>query len=271
MADREQSEQSREEWLEAERARLEKGFTFEPKPTSAASGPGPADEVLAGLGLGAGAVAGAVAPHPNPMTFEGGQAAVLVNALKAEIADDDTRVQVDQTDGSVVVTILQSQERRPYRFSPALNVTLIEESDALTVTVSELSQSTVRGALSSIGSTLLDKGKRLLFWRRRSGVGGLLDAAGHVIEGVEDLVEDIQDLGLSRRVWKVIDRVGGAAEQAYLDERRKKQRLEWKREAAVRAWTHCEWCGQAYKDDEEDRTDCPTCGAPRGDKPASLK
>ena len=77
MADKEQSKQSHEEWLEAEQARLKQGFKYEAKPASAASGPGSADEVLAGLGLGAGAVAGAAAPHPSPMTFEGGQAAFL--------------------------------------------------------------------------------------------------------------------------------------------------------------------------------------------------
>ena len=58
--------QSQEEWLESERERLKKGFTYEPKPTSAPSKPGAADEVIAGLGLGAGVAAGAAAPHPNP-------------------------------------------------------------------------------------------------------------------------------------------------------------------------------------------------------------
>jgi len=268
MAD---EEQSHEEWLAAERARLDKGFTFEPQPSSAASKPGAGDEVLAGLGLGAGVVGGAAAPHPNPVTFEGCRAVVIVNALRAEIPDDDTRVQVDQAGDSVVVTVLQSQEKAPRQFSPALSATLIETLDTLTVTVGDLSQGTVRDTLSSIGSTLLDQGKKVLSGRGRSGVAGLLDAAGHVMKGVEGLVEDVQDLGLPRRVWEVIDRVGGAAEQAYLDERRTEQELQRKREAAERAWTHCAWCGRAYRDDEDDRADCPACGAVRGDKPASLK
>ena len=70
MADQEKEQthegQTHEEWLAAERARLEKGFTFEPKPPSAPSKPGTADEVLAGLGLGAGVAAGAAAPGVEP-------------------------------------------------------------------------------------------------------------------------------------------------------------------------------------------------------------
>ncbi len=268
MADK---EQSLEEWLAEEQARLDKGFSFEPQPSSEASGPGPADQIAAGLGLGAGVVGGAVAPHPNSVTFEGCKAAVIVTALRKEIPDDDTRVQVDQTGDSVVVTVLQSQQSRPHDFSPALTATLIETTDTLTVTVSDLNQSAVRGTLSSVGSTVLDQGKAVLSGRKRSGIAGLLDTANRVMEGVEDLVEDIQYLGLPQRVWKVIDRAGGAAEQAYLDERRKERELQRKREAAERAWTHCESCGRAYRDDEDSRVDCPSCGAPRGDKPAWLK
>ena len=266
MADK---EQSLEEWLAEERARLDKGFSFESQPSSAASKPGAGEEILAGLGLGAGVVGGAVAPHPDSVTFEGCKADVIVTALRKEIADDDTRVQVDQTGDAVVVTILQSQESRPHEFSPALTATIIETADTLTVTVSDLSQGAMRGALSSVGSTVLDQGKRLLFGRR--GVAGVLDTAGRVMGGVEDLVEDIQDLGLPKRVWEVVDRVGGAAEQAYLDERRRKLESQRKREAAERAWTHCESCGRAYRDDEDSRVDCPSCGAPRGPKPAWLK
>ena len=193
----------------------------------------------------------------------------MFNALRSEVADDDTRVRVDQSGDSVVVTILQSQAKRPHDFSPALTVTLLETPDTLTVTASDLKQGAVRGALSSVGSTLLEQGKRLLF--RRRGPAGLLDTAGNVMEGVEDLVEDIQDLGLSKRVWEVIDRVGKAAEGAYLDQQRKEQELQRKREAVERAWTHCASCGRAYEHDEADRTNCPSCGAPRGPKPDWLK
>ena len=91
-----------------------------------------------------------------------------------------------------------------------------------------------------------------------------------MMEGVQDLVEDIQDLGLPKRVWQVIDRVGEAAEEAYLDEKRQEQERQREREAAERAWTHCESCGRAYQEDD-DRMDCPSCGAPRGSKPAWLK
>ena len=276
MADEEQArepqeEQTHEEWLAAERARLERGFAFEPKPSSAPSKPGTADEVLAGLGLGAGVAAGAAAPHANPTTFEGVKPAVIATALRNEIPDDDTRVEVDRTGDSAVVTVLQSQESHPHQFLPALTVTLIETEGMLTVTVSDLTERTVRGALGSIGSTVVEQGKRMLFRRGRRGIGGLLDAAGNVIEGVEDLAEDIQDLWLPRRVWNLIDRVGGAAEDAYLKERREKQKRQWEREAVERAWTRCEWCGRVYKDDEDDRTDCPACGAARGDRPDSLK
>lgn len=266
MADK---EQSLKEWLAEERARLDKGFSFEPKPGPAASKPGAGEEILAGLGLGAGVVGGAVAPHPDTVTFEGCKAAVIANALRSEIPDDDTRVQVDRSGDSVVVTILQSQKSRPHQFSPALSASLIEAADTLTVTVSDLSQGAVRTALSSVGSTVLYQGKRLLF--RRRGIGGLLETAGDIMEGVEDLVEDIQDLGLPKRVWEVIDRVGGAAEEAYLEKRRKEREARRKREAAERAWTHCGWCGRAYGSDEDSVTECPSCGAPRGVKPAWVK
>ncbi len=264
-----EQEQSFEEWLAEERARLDEGFSFEPQPSSTASKPGAGEEILAGLGLGAGVVGGAIAPHPDSVTFEGCKAAVIVNALRSEIADDGTRVQVDRTSDSVVVTILQSQASRPHQFSPAVTATLIEKADTLTVTVSDLSQGSVRGALNSMGSTVLNQGKGLLF--RKRGIGGLLETAGDMMEGVSDLVEDVQDLGLPKRVWEVIDHVGGAAEQAYLDEQRRERDLQRKREAAERAWTHCESCGRAYRDDEDNRVDCPSCGAPRGDKPAWLK
>ena len=60
-------DQSLDEWLAEERARLDKGFTFEPQPTSAPIQPGTAEQALAGLGLGAGVAAGVAAPHPNPV------------------------------------------------------------------------------------------------------------------------------------------------------------------------------------------------------------
>ncbi|GAG12546.1 unnamed protein product, partial [marine sediment metagenome] len=161
------------------------------------------------------------------------------------------------------------QGDQPHAFSPALTATLIETEDALTVAVGDLDEDTARGAVASMAGTLVEQGKRALFGRR--GVAGLLDAAGNVIEGVEDLIEDIQDLGLPRRVWAVIDRVGGAAEGAHLDQQRQARELRRQREAAVRAWTHCEWCGHAYADDEAGRADCPTCGGPRGAKPPFLK
>jgi hypothetical protein len=268
MADK---KQSYEEWLAEEQARLDKGFSFEPQPSSEASAPGAADQIAAGLGLGAGVIGGAVAPHPNPVTFEGCRADVIVTALRKEIADDDTRVQVDSTGDSVVVTVLQSQESRPHDFSPALTATLVETADTLTVTVSDLNQGAVRSAVSSVGDTVLDQGKRLLTGRGRSGVAGLLDAADQVMEGVDDLVEDIQDLGLPKRVWGVVDRVGGAAEEAYLEQQRREQELQQEREAAERAWTHCEWCGRVYGSGEAGVTECPSCGAPRGAKPAWLK
>ncbi|MCP4541236.1 MAG: hypothetical protein GY832_29240 [Chloroflexi bacterium] len=259
-------EKSLKEWMEEERARLDKGFTFEPQPSSRqADKPSSAGQIAAGLGLGAGVVAGAMAPHPASVTFEGVKANVIATALKREIANDDTRVQVDRTGDSLVVTISQSQSSHPHQFSPALTATLIEKADVLTVTVSDLSEDAKRSTLGSVGRTVLDKGKRLAF--RGRGVRGLIETAGDVMEGVEDLVEDIQDLGLPKRVWTMIDRVGEAAEQAYLDEKRKQQELQWQREATERAWTHCESCGRAYREDDADRVDCPSCGGVRGNKP----
>jgi predicted Zn-ribbon and HTH transcriptional regulator len=265
MAD---EEKNLEEWIEEERARLDKGFTYEPKPSSQAGKPSSADQVMAGLGLGAGVLAGAVAPHPESVTFQGCKANVIATALRREIANDDTHVQVDRSGDSVVVTISQSQASRPHRFSPALTATLIETPDMLTVTVSDLSGEAKRSTLGSVGRTVLNQGKRMLF--RRRGIMGLFRTAGDVMEGVEDLVEDIQDLGLPKRVWEVIDRVGEAAEKAYLDEKRKQQEVQRQREAVERAWTHCESCGRAYREDEADRVDCPSCGGVRGEKPGWL-
>lgn len=71
-----------EEWMAEERARLDKGFAFEPKPSSEASKPGAAEEILAGVGLGAGVVGGALAPHPDTVTFEGCRAAVIVQCIE---------------------------------------------------------------------------------------------------------------------------------------------------------------------------------------------
>ena len=267
MAD---EKQSLEEWMEEERARLEKGFTYESKPASQPSGPTTGDQIAAGLGLGAGVAAGALGPHPNPVTFEGCRTNMMVTALRQELTNDDTRVQADRSGNSTVVTILQSQEHRPRQFYPVLTTTLVETEDTLTITVSDLNQDASRGAISSVGSTVLDQGKRLLGKGKRPGIGGVLDMAGHVKDGIEDLVENIQDLTLPRRVWVIVDRVGEATEQAYLDEKRKQQELQMQREAVERAWTRCEWCDRSYVADEDSLASCPTCGGARGSKPAWL-
>ncbi|MEA3341422.1 MAG: hypothetical protein U9R15_15765 [Chloroflexota bacterium] len=266
MADQ---EQSLEEWLTEEKARLDEGFTFEPQPRPQTSKPGAAGAILAGAGLGAGVVGGALGPHPNPVTFEGVEASAIVNALRSEIPDDDTRVKIDRTGDTTVVAILQSQASRPRDFFPALSVNLVETPDALTVTVSDLDQDARRGALGSIGRTALNQGKRLLF--RRRGIGGLLQTAGDIVDGVEDLVEDIQDLGLPKQVWEVIDRVGEAAEDAYLEQRSKEQNLQREREAAEQAWVYCQYCGHAYEADEDSLTNCSACGGSRGPRPDWLE
>jgi hypothetical protein len=268
MAEEERrAEQSREEWLAEERERLEKGFSFEPQPAPEGVTPGPADDILAQLGLGAGVLAGAVAGHANPVTFEGCSASTIANALVSEITDDDTRATVSETEDATIVRILQRQEPR-LQLSPALTVTLIETDEVLTVAMSDLSPDVKRGALGSIGRNALQGGRRLLL--RRRGLPGVLDAAGGLIAGIEDVAEDIQELSLPRRVWLVIDLVGAAAEDTYLEERRRKRALEREREAAERAWTHCEWCGRAYAEEEANIVQCPSCGAPRGSKPEWL-
>jgi hypothetical protein len=266
----EDKKQSLEEWMEEERARLKEGFSYEPQPISQPSKPAVGDQLAAGLGLGAGVAAGALGPHPNPVTFEGCRADVIVTALKQELSNDDTRVQVDRSGNSLVATILQSQEPHPHQFYPVLTATLVETAEALTVTLSELNQDASRGAISSVGSTVLDQGKQLLTRGRRRGIGGVLDMAGNIKDGIENVVEDIQDLTLPRRVWGIIDRVGEAAERAYLDEKRKEQELQRQREAAEWAWTNCEYCGRVYTKDEGSLTSCPTCGGTRGPKPALL-
>ena len=74
---------SLEEWMAEEQARLDKGFEYEPVPSSGEGKPSTGEEVLAGLGLGAAVVGGAVAPHPSPVTLEGVKAAAIVKALKS--------------------------------------------------------------------------------------------------------------------------------------------------------------------------------------------
>ncbi|NLE44245.1 MAG: hypothetical protein GX620_05955 [Chloroflexi bacterium] len=263
-----EKDQSLEEWLAAERARLNRGFEFEREPTTAPSGGSGPDSALAGVGIGAGVLAGAVAPHRNPATYEGVRPEIIINALGQEIADADTRVEVRQAAEATEVTILQSQQGGFHGFVPALTATLVYQADTLTVTLSDLNQDSARGAWSSMGATVLQQSRDVLLRRRGRGPGALLDAAGHVLQGVERVVEDVQDLRLPSRVWKVIDRVGEAAEKSYLNERRINEARRRAREAAIRAWTHCEYCGHGYSEAEAHLTRCPNCGGPRGPKPA---
>ncbi len=261
--------QSLEEWMAAERARLKQGFNYEPSPTSPPNKSEALEQVAAGLGVGAGVLGGALAPHPETVTFEGCRADVIVKALKSDIADPDTRIRAERSGESTIVTILQSQAHSPGRFAPALTVTLVESAETLTVNISALNQEAKRNTLGSVGRTVLGQGKRLLF--RRRGMGGLFDTAGELMRSAENLVEDVQDLGLPKRVWAVIDRVGSAAEQTYLENRRKRQEVEEQREAAERAWLYCEYCGRAYEQDEETLSNCPACRGARGPKPDWLK
>lgn len=261
-----EEKQSLEEWLAEERRRLKDGFSFEPEPAPDAE-PSQATDILAELGLGAGVLAGVVAGHANPVTFEGCKASTIANGLESELIGEDTRVAISKTEEATTVTILQSQESQQ-RFFPALTVTLIEVGETLTVAMSNLSQDAKRGAIGSLGRTAVRQGGELLL--RRRGPIGMLDAAGDLIESVEDVAEDIQDLSLPKRVWRVIDRVGRAAEEAYLEEQGRRRSLERKREAAERAWTHCEWCGRAYAPHEDSIVQCPSCGAPRGLRPSWL-
>jgi predicted Zn-ribbon and HTH transcriptional regulator len=87
---------------------------------------------------------------------------------------------------------------------------------------------------------------------------------------VEDVIEEVQDLNMPRRVWAIIDRVGKAAEEVYLDEQHRARVLERQREAAEHAWTHCPYCGRAYAEAEGSVVTCPSCGGPRGPKPSWL-
>jgi hypothetical protein len=262
MMSDEEKKQSLEEWMADERARLEKGFKYAPQPT--AGGPGPGDDLLTGLGLGAAAVGGAVAPHSNPAIFEGVKASVIADALESELTGDDTQVQVSCSDDSTVITILLHQ-LHSHRFLPAMTVTLLEKAGALTVALGDLDNSVVRGAWASIGGEVVEQGKGLLLGRR--GPAGLLNAAGELIEGIGEVAENIDDLVLPRRVWAVIDRVGRAAEEGYLEEKRLKEEALRRREEAERAWTHCPSCGRAYGPDEAQRVRCPSCGGTRGDRP----
>ena len=268
MADEAQRKrQSTEEWLEAERKRLEEGFTFEPRPASDRAVPGPADDILTQLGLGAGVLAGVVEGHANPVAFEGCKASTIANALVSEMVSDDTRVLTSETEQATTVRILHRQEQQ-LQFAPALTVTLIETDETLTVAMSDLIPDLKRGSIGSIGRSALRGSQRLLL--RRRGLPGVLDAAGSLVEGLEEVAEGIQDLGLPRQAWMVIDRVGRAAEETYLEERAWRLALKWKREAAERAWTHCEWCGRAYAEEEAGVVQCPSCGGARPSKPEWL-
>ncbi len=258
-----EEKQSLEEWLAHERKRLDEGFSYEPAPVSKSESSS-ADDILTELGFGAGVLGTFVSGHANPVTFEGCRASTIVSALESELESGDTQVAVSRAEDTMTVNILQRQEPH-HRFFPALAVTLVESEETLGVAVSDLSQDAKRGAVSSLGKTALRTSSGLLL--RERGLGSVLHTAHDLLEDIEDVVEDIQDLSLPKRVWAVIDRVGTAAEEAYLKERRKRQTAERKREAAEQAWTHCEWCGRAYSQAEEGIVQCPSCGAPRGTKP----
>ena len=117
----EDKEKSLEEWLAEEKARLEKGFEYTPEPTTSSSAD-TAGEVLTGLGIGAGVIGGAVGPHTNPVTFEGVKASTIADALRSELAADDSRVEVKHSEGATVATVLLSQANT-YQYLPALTVT----------------------------------------------------------------------------------------------------------------------------------------------------
>lgn len=268
MVDEQNREERLEDWLAEERRRLDEGFSFHSQPSPEGAPPDPTQDILAQMGLGAGVLASVVAGHPNPVTFEGCSAATIAEALESYVTDDETQVTVDRTEQATIVTLLQRLEHRPHRFSSALTVTFIETDETLTVAMSDLSADVKRGAISGIGQTALRSGQRLLL--RRRGLAGVFDAAGGLLQGVEELSEQLEELSLPRQVWGVIDLVGGAAEEAYLAERRKQHALQRERETVERAWTHCEWCGRAYAEDEEDIVQCPSCGAPRARKPGWL-
>lgn len=252
-------------WLQRERERLDAGFSFEPSPGVEADESSAADDALAGGGLGAALTTGTMGGHDNPVVFEGCKPDLIVSALRSEISSDDTRITTEEIDAGTVVTVLQSPSDRPHDFIPALTVTLIERADVLMATISGLSRDSKRKTLAAIGKTALKQGTRLFLSRR--GLYGMLREAGSLVESVQDVADDVEDLGLSKRVWAVIDRVGGAAEQAYLEEKRQRRDRRRRREAAERAWTHCEWCGRAYAGDEDEVVQCSSCGAPRGSKP----
>lgn len=269
MAEEKDKKQSFEAWLAEERRRLDEGFTFDPPPPPEDGPPDAAQDILAQMGLGAGVLAGMIAGHANPVTFEGCKASTMAEALVSHLSGGDTRTAVERTEDATVVTVLQSQGNHPQGFSPALTVTLIETDETLTVAMSDLSGDAKRGAVGSLGRAALHGGRRLLL--RRRGLVGALDAAGGLMDTIEQASEEIEDLALPRRTWAVIDQIGEAAAEAYWEEQRREEARERRREAAERAWTHCEYCGRAYAEDEETIVQCPSCGAPRGPKPAWLE
>lgn len=284
--------QSMEEWLAEERKRLDTGFTFTPGPTTSHGRPSPLGDITAGLGLGAGVVAGAVASHPNPSTYEGVGAIGVIQTLHSELGDNDTQVGWEKVAGETTwIVTVQKRDTETGRFQPALSVTLAETGDGPTLTVSvsslrvdvktDVATEAVRTAVGE-GTGIFGRVKDAANAARRGGIAGmaanLLDgatgAASAIAGGIGNIVESVSDSietwTLPRRIWEIIDRVAGSAEKAYLDEQRKAQEFGWKREAAERAWTHCESCGRAYREDEDDRVDCSSCGAPRGVKPAGM-
>lgn len=252
---------SREEWLAEESARLKRGPTLQPLIPSVTNRGSALDPMRAGLG----ATGGALAPHPNPVTFQGCTANVIAEALRAELTDEDTRVEIGQAGKGIVVTIFQSYGRRSYHFWPVLSVTLLQAGEQLTVTVSPLAERAATDALSAIGGTLIKHGIGLL--RRPSGLGGLLSTVGHVVQGASELMDHLEDLTLPQRVWAIIDRVGGAAEKAFLEAQWRALEQQRQREAILAAWTHCPYCGRAYAPAEAELANCPACGGARGSKP----
>ncbi len=269
MEEKHNQQEALEEWLAEERRRLDEGFSFQPQPMEESAPPDPAQDILAQMGLGAGVLAGVIAGHANPVTFEGCSASTIAEAVRSHITSGDNRVAIEETEEATVVTVLQGQENRVDGFFPALTVTLIETSDTLTIAMSDLSPDLKREAVGSIGQAALRSGRSLLV--RGRGLGGVLYAAGGWVRSIEEVSENLQDLSLPSRVWGVIDIVGSAAEASFLEGQRTENARERERRSAERAWTHCEWCGRAYPAEDHGVVQCPSCGAPRGPKPAWLE
>ncbi len=219
--------------------------------------------VLAGLGIGAAAVAGATG---NTEFFQGVKTSDLVAPLRAEFHNNATRLSVSDTGSeSLLATISLLTENEAV---PAMTINLTRINDGTEVKVNDLSTRSVIETVKSGGEQLLkmaQQGLNLLN-PRRGGLSAenILSSASPAMQTFAELAEQVGNLKLKDRAWKVMRSTAESLEAQYKAEQ---QALREQRERLEKAWDNyfnCPGCAVPFGADE---TNCHVCGTARPDKP----